>query len=222
MNPSEKSADHESGRRADGERSRRTILLAAAQLATTLGLDGLSIGRLAEHVGMSKSGLYAHFRSKEELELATIETALEIFKQDVLAPAMTAPPGLRRLFALADAFLSHVERRVFPGGCFFAAVASELDTRPGKARDRVCQIQRSWLDLLGTCVTDAQAAGEVDTTADAAQVLFEASAMLVTANYAFVMHGDPKLLERARQGLRNVIARVAVRTPPSGRPDSVA
>src|SRR5512135_2984922 len=99
--------------RADGVGSRRTILLAAAELATTRGLEGLSIGELAQHIGMSKSGLYAHFKSKEELELATIETAAEIFDRDVLSPARESPGGLSRLLTLAEAFFGHLERRVF-------------------------------------------------------------------------------------------------------------
>src|SRR5213080_3785144 len=123
--------------RADGVQSRQAILLAAAQLATTRGLEGLSVGELARHIGMSKSGLYAHFRSKEELELATIETAAEIFRREVLAPAGESPGGLARVRALGEAFLGHLERRVFPGGCFFAAVSVQLASRPGRPRDRV-------------------------------------------------------------------------------------
>src|SRR5262245_24973576 len=114
-----------------GQASRATILLAAAKLATTHGLNGLSIGDLAAEVGMSKSGLYAHFKSKEELELATIATAAAIFGSEVLQPVATAPAGIARLKSLANSYLAHIERRVFPGGCFFAAVAAELDTRPG-------------------------------------------------------------------------------------------
>src|SRR5262245_35869162 len=106
--------------RADGVQSRQAILLASAKLATTRGLEGLSIGELAQHIGMSKSGLYAHFKSKEELELATIETAAEIFRREVVVPAQESPAGLGRVRALAEAFLGHLERRVFPGGCFFA------------------------------------------------------------------------------------------------------
>src|SRR5580765_4479853 len=103
-----------------GQASRATILLAAAKLATTKGLIGLSIGDLAAEVGMSKSGLYAHFKSKEELELATIETAADIFERDVVEPASGSPGGLARVLALCEAFLGHLERRVFPGGCFIA------------------------------------------------------------------------------------------------------
>src|SRR5256885_17242433 len=104
--------------RADGQRSRRTILDAAAKLATIDGLEGLSIGRLAAHIGMSKSGLYAHFGSKEELQLAAIETASAIFDAEVIDPAEQGTTPLEKIQLLCEQFLSHVERRVFPGGCF--------------------------------------------------------------------------------------------------------
>src|SRR3954451_8243939 len=104
-------------KRVDGERSRRRILDSAARLATVEGLDRLSIGDLAAHVGISKSGLYAHFGSKEELQLATIDHAEAIFDEAVVAPAMAAKPGIAAVLALADAFLAHLEARIFPGGC---------------------------------------------------------------------------------------------------------
>jgi AcrR family transcriptional regulator len=122
--------------RSDGLRSRAAILREAARLATVEGIEGLSIGDLAEAVGMSKSGLFAHFRSKEELQLATIETADTIFQAEVVDPALTIGPGLGRLRALCEAFLLHLENGVFPGGCFFASVAAEIDTHPGPGPDR--------------------------------------------------------------------------------------
>jgi AcrR family transcriptional regulator len=201
-------------RPSKGEASRTTILLAAAKLATMRGLDGLSIGDLAAEVGMSKSGLYAHFKSKEELELATIETAATIFEREVLRPAARAHAGTERLGALVDAFLSHLERRVFPGGCFFAAVASELDTRPGPARDRVAAVLNQWRSLLGQCLLDAQASGEVDARAEVAQAVFEIQAMLLAGNFQFVMTSDPTLLTQARQGVEHVLARLAASVAP--------
>jgi AcrR family transcriptional regulator len=193
-----------------GQASRTTILLTAAKLATTKGLDGLSIGDLAAEVGMSKSGLYAHFKSKEELELATIETATDIFNREVIQPAAGATAGLEQLRALADAFLAHLERRVFPGGCFFAAVAMELDTRPGRARDRVIEVQQKWLSLLKECFLDAQSKGEIDPRADVAQAVFETQAALLAANLFFVLSSDPTPLSQARQAVENVLARLAV------------
>jgi AcrR family transcriptional regulator len=201
-------------RPSKGQASRATILLAAAKLATLRGLDGLSIGDLAAEVGMSKSGLYAHFRSKEELELATIETAAAIFDSEVLQPAARAHAGTERLRALVDAFLSHLERRVFPGGCFFAAVASEFDTRPGPARDQVAAVLDRWLSLLRRCVLDAQAAGEIDPKAEVGQAVFEIQAMLLAGNFQFVMTNDPNRLTQARKGVEHVLARLAVREGP--------
>src|SRR4026209_2520220 len=106
--------------RDDGQKSRRAILDAAARLATTHGLEGLSIGELAQHIGMSKSGLYAHFKSKEELALATIDAAAEIFVNDVIRRVPDSVRGAARVIALSEAFFQHLARRVFPGGCFFA------------------------------------------------------------------------------------------------------
>jgi AcrR family transcriptional regulator len=205
-------AEEEMGkpRHSKGQTSRAAILHAAAKLATTKGLNGLSIGDLAAEVGMSKSGLYAHFKSKEELELATIETASVIFDREVLQPAIVAPAGSQRLRALVDSFLDHLERRVFPGGCFFAAVAIELDTRPGLARDRVVEVQQQWLSLLKKCFLDAQAIREIDESADVAQAVFETQAMLLAANFVFVMTNDPTPLSQARTGVENVLARLAV------------
>jgi AcrR family transcriptional regulator len=122
--------------RSDGARSRRVILQAATELATIEGLDGLSIARLAEHVGMSKSGLFAHFRSKEDLQMATIDAAAEMFDREVWQPGRSAPPGVRRVLALCEAFFSYLERAVFPGGCFFVAAAAELDAKKGPVRDQ--------------------------------------------------------------------------------------
>jgi AcrR family transcriptional regulator len=199
-------------RPSKGQMSRATILLTAAKLATTKGLNGLSLGTLAAEVGMSKSGLYAHFKDKEELELATIETAVVIFDSEVLQPAMQAQAGIEQLKAVANSFLSHLERRVFPGGCFFAAVAAELDTRPGSARDRVVEVLDKWLSLLRQCILDAQVLGEIDPKAEVAQAVFEIEAMLLAANFLFVMTNDPIHLTQARRGIDNVLARLGVST----------
>jgi AcrR family transcriptional regulator len=188
-------------RRADGERSHEAILSAAAQLATIEGLDGLSIGRLADHVGMSKSGLFAHFGSKEDLQLATVDKAYEVFVADVIAPALEQPNGLGRFEALCEGFLSHVEREVFAGGCFFAAAAAELDTRPGAVRDRIAGIHRDWSQLVESGVEAAQRSGELDPAVDPDQLTFELLAMLSQANAAWVLFRDPAVFARARCGL---------------------
>jgi AcrR family transcriptional regulator len=188
-------------RRADGERSRGAILEAATRLATVEGLDGLSLGRLARETGMSKSGLFAHFGSKEELQLATIAAAEVVFDEEVLAPAMAQPEGVARFRALCEGFLSHVERSVFPGGCFFASAAAELDTRPGPLRDRVAEVYAGWVGLLDGCVRRAQELGELDPSLDPEQVVFEANAMLAEANGIFLLSGDRKAFGMARRAI---------------------
>ncbi len=193
-------------RRSDGERSRNAILQEAARLATTEGIDGLSIGRLADAVGMSKSGLFAHFGSKEELQLATIEAATTVFSEKVIAPASTAPSGIERLRAYAQEFLHHLEGDVFPGGCFFASVAAEMDTRPGPVRDRAVQFVGEWIGLLVAAARDAQAEGDLDRAEDAEQLGFEIEAYLLLANALYVASRDPGALDRARRAIDTRLA----------------
>jgi len=187
-------------RRSDGERSRNAILREAAQLATVVGIDGLSIGRLADAVGMSKSGLFAHFGSKEELQVATVEAASALFTEQVIEPALASPTGLERLRQLADNFLRYVEG-VYPGGCFFASIAAEMDTRPGPVRDLAVQLTDEWLGQLELAVRDAQAEGAIDAAEDPEQLAFELDAYMLMANALFVLRGDPTQLDRARRAL---------------------
>lgn len=198
-----------------GERSRATILETAAQLATVEGLEGLSIGRLADAVGMSKSGLYAHFRSKLELQLATIATANDVFQREVVDPGLDVPPGTGRVQALCDAFLSHVERGVFPGGCFFVAASAEMNVRPGPVRDEISQFVAGWLQTIEVAVREAQALGEIAPDIDPAQLAFETNALLVAANLAFPLFGDASILERARLGVHERL-RLAARVEDRG------
>jgi AcrR family transcriptional regulator len=192
-------------RRSDGEKSHREILLAAARLASTEGLDGLSIGALAKRVGLSKSGLFAHFRSKEELQLETIGVATEIFGEEVVAPAMRAE-GLARVRALVGGFLDHVGRGTFPGGCFFASVAAEVDSHPGALRDRIAAMNRNWFGLFRDGIREAQHRGELDAAADPTQVAFEVNAMLQGGHTTFLLQGDVSALDRARRGTESVLA----------------
>ena len=196
--------------RSDGERSRRTILDAAAKLATVEGLEGLSIGRLADHIGMSKSGLYAHFGSKEELQLAAIETAGAIFEEDVVAPSELAATPLEKVEALCERFLSHVERRVFPGGCFFASAAAEFDTHPGAVRERISQFQRGWSDRLVQHVREAQSGGELREE-DPDQLVFELNGYLMMANMASLLYGTDQPLEHARAAVEARLVRSRAR-----------
>ncbi len=116
---------------------------------TIEGLEGLSIGRLAEASGVAKSSVHALFGSKEELQLATINAARENFIAEVVGPALAATsPGRERLLALCEGYLSYVERRVFPGGCFFVAASAEVGAQPGRVHDEVARVQQQWRDLL--------------------------------------------------------------------------
>jgi AcrR family transcriptional regulator len=197
---------NERKRRSDGERSRRAILNEAAKLATVEGLSGLSIARLADAVGMSKSGLFAHFGSKEELQLATIERASEIFAADVVDPAFAEPTGMGRLSALADRFLDHVERQVFPGGCFFASVATEMDTHPGPVRDKAFEVVEDWTGHIVAAARSAQDEGAISASEDVEQLAFEIDAYLLLANAAFVISGERAPLDRARRAIERRLA----------------
>lgn len=195
--------------RSDGIESRHAILTAAARLATTRGLEGLSIGDLARHIGMSKSGLYAHFKSKEELELATIEMAAEIFKDDVFDKIPESPRGLARVTVLTEVFLQHLIRRTFPGGCFFATVATQLAAHPGRARDRIMELQTAWVSQFVTALGQARDAGEIAGDVELDQLSFEIMAMMFRANFDWVITEDERVLDRARVGVKNVLDRVA-------------
>src|SRR3954453_8600036 len=196
-------------RRADGERSRSAILREAARLATVEGLDGLSLGRLADGVGMSKSGLFAHFGSKEELQLATVDAASTIFEELVIEPAGETTPGLPRLRAYVERFLDHVEEGVFPGGCFFISAVGELDARPGPVRDGAMAFSQHWLELLAGEVAAAQAAGQLDPAAEPPQIAFELPAFMVLGNMQLVGSGDRPALDRVRRAVETRLVSLA-------------
>jgi AcrR family transcriptional regulator len=189
-------------RRSDGERTRGAILRAAASLATVEGLEGLSIGNLAAAIGISKSGLYAHFGSKEELQLATVAEAERILAEEVLDPARAAEPGLAQLAAACEAFFSYVERGVFPGGCFFAATSLEMGARPGPVRDRLAAIQADFTALLRSFAVTALEQAELPADEDPDRLAFELHAVLLGADTKFVLQDDPAVLEMAREVVR--------------------
>ena len=202
--------------RSDGERSYRAILDAAARLATVEGLEGLSFARVANEIGMSKSGLFSHFASKEDLQLATIATAEAIYAAEVIEPAMELPEGRLRLEQLCERYLSYVERGVFPGGCFFASTAAELDTRGGPIRDRVRAVLAGWDELLEANLRAAQRDGELPGDVDIGQLIFEINAVLHEANGHYLLFGDAAALERAQTAIGDRLARTeANRLEPS-------
>src|SRR5690349_23868813 len=189
--------------RADGERTRAAILHAAASLATVEGLEGLSIGHLAGAIGMSKSGLYAHFGSKQELQLATVEEAERIFDEHVVQPALAARPGRAQLAAACEAYFGYLRRRVFPGGCFFAATALEMGTRPGPVKDRVAAVQSRFTALLSSFAATAIEQHELPAREDPGRLAFELHAILLGADTKFILNDDPAVLDLARQVIRH-------------------
>jgi AcrR family transcriptional regulator len=195
--------------RSDGERSRGAILDEAAQLSTVEGIGGLSLSRLADSVGMSKSGLFAHFGSKEELQLATIERADEIFHSQVLEPAESATDGLDRLRRLLDGYLRYVQAGTFPGGCFFATVLVEVSMQPGAVRDRLLVFLQDWLGRLESAIKDAQKEGTIDKGEDAGQLAFELEAALLLANTQFTVMQSAEPIERGRRSIEHRLKEAA-------------
>jgi AcrR family transcriptional regulator len=208
------------GRVRRGERTRRQILDLAVDLASVEGLEGLSIGGLASTLAMSKSGLFASFGSKEELQLATIEHARQIFIDAVVRKAMMAPRGLPRLWALCDSWLEYAGRKVFRGGCFFAAAAAEFDSHPGPIRDRLAALMKEWLTTVAVAVRKAQEAGHLRSDADPAQLAFEIHSLFLGANWAFQLHGDSGAFDRARAAIRQRLAALTPTKVSGGRDGS--
>jgi AcrR family transcriptional regulator len=197
------------GRIRRGDRTRRAVLARAVDIASVEGLDGLSIGRLAGELEISKSGLIGHFGSKEELQLSTIRAARAIFATTVIEPAMRTSTGLARVRALLDAWLDYSSDRRFPGGCFFARASHEYAARPGAIRDALAAIDDEWLALLATSIEEARAAGEIDPSVDPAQLAFDLDAYLDSANLRSLL-GRADVYERAERAMRDRLESVAL------------
>jgi len=201
---------HESGSGGDivrksrsqprGLRTRRAILQRAVNIASIEGLEGLTIGKLASALGISKSGLFAHFGSKEDLQCAVVEQAREIFVERVARPAYQFR-GLKRLRALCENWLGYVEERVFPGGCFFSAVSLEFDDRPGRVREQIVGLMKKWLGNLEQAARDAQSAGEIPKEADVRQLAFEIQALVMGANWSSRLFRDSSVFRSVRRAV---------------------
>jgi AcrR family transcriptional regulator len=196
------------GRVRRGDRTRRTVLARAVDLASVEGLDGLSIGRLATDLAISKSGLISHFGSKEGLQLATIRAARAIFVHTVIEPALATPPGLDRVSALLDAWLEYSSDRRFPGGCFFARASHEYAARPGSVRDALAALDEEWLALIAETIAGAQEAGEIAVAVDPVQLAYELDAYLDSANLRSLL-GRPGVYEQAERAVRARLASVS-------------
>ena len=174
----------------------------AVSLATLDGLEGLSIGHLAEAIGMSKSGVYAHFGSKQDLQLATVDEAGRIFSAEVIEPALAAQPGVGQLVAVCDAFCDYLLRRTFPGGCFFAGAALEIGARPGPVKDQIAAFQAGLTAVIRQFAVTAIEQHELPADEDPDALTFELNGIILAANTNFVLREDPAALEMARNIVR--------------------
>jgi len=186
-----------SGTDGKGAQTRAAILERAVDLASVEGLEGLTIGRLAAELKMSKSGLFAHFGSKQELQLATVEAAARRFRIAVIEPAQAAPDGAPRLRAMAESYLGHLD--LYSGGCFWGATSAEYDDRPGPVRDAIAGALDAWVSELER---NARIAG----VADPDRFAFEMYAVVMGANSRFRLSGDPRVLDHARATLERLTA----------------
>ena len=191
------------GRRLRGERTRKAILARAVDIASAEGLEGLSIGRLATELRVSKSGLFAHFGSKQELQLETIDAASEIFEQQVWQPVAELEPGIVRLAALMDSWLAYFHKGVFSGGCFFSNAHHEYDSRPGPIRDEIASQKRRWMAAIVGHVRLAQKLGQVRADVEPEQLAFELDAAGVLANSLWQLNHDERAFERASTAIRS-------------------
>jgi AcrR family transcriptional regulator len=198
-----------------GERTRESILRVAVNLASVEGLEGVTIGRLADELRMSKSGLFAHFGSKEDLQLATVDTARKIFIDYVVRPALASKEGMPRLWALCDNWLGHVERRVFLGGCFFTAASFEFDSRPGPVRNRIVAVMKEWLGALSQAVEGARKLGHIKASVVSRQLAFEMYSLAIGAHWSFQLLGETNAMKNARSTIR---ARLRALTTPKCPP----
>ena len=200
-------------KRLRGVRTRESILRKAVSIASVEGLEGLTIGKLATELGISKSGLFAHFGSKEELQLAVVEAARDIFVDRVIRPAFEQK-GLKRLRTLNENWISYADEKTFPGGCFFSAISLEFDDRPGKVRDRVKMLMKMWLGTLEETARAAQVAGEIKKEVDPHQLAFEMHALATAANWSARLFQDKSAFRTARNAVQQRLEQVSSKKQP--------
>lgn len=188
-----------------GDTTRHAILEHAMSLATKVGLEGLSIGRLAEDLKLSKSGLFAHFRSKETLQIQVLQEAAGRFVDMVVRPALKAPRGVPRLSALFDRWLRWPVESRLSGGCLFVAAAVELDDQPGAVRDELVRLQRDWLDTLATTARQAVGEGHLRPDLDPEQFAHDLYGVMLAWHHASRLLRDPKAEARARAGFARLL-----------------
>jgi AcrR family transcriptional regulator len=199
-------------RRPRGLKTRRAILRKAVNIASLEGLEGLTIGKLAAALRISKSGLFAHFGSKEDLQCAVVEEARDIFVEKVIRPAAQLR-GLSLLRALCENLLAYGEQKTFPGGCFFSAASLEFDDRPGPVRDRIVGLMKKWLGNLERAARDAQDAGEIHKDVDVRQLAFEIHALDMGANWSSRLFRDQSAFRSAKVAILRRVDQVTVSVP---------
>jgi AcrR family transcriptional regulator len=187
-----------------GEATREAILDTAGRLARSVGLGGITIGTLASSAELSKSGLYAHFRSKESLQVRILEHTRARFVAEVVAPALSAPRGEPRVRAVFESWLTWDRQ---PGGCLFVAASSELDDQPGPVRDRLVRYQQDWLDSLAEIFRTGLAEGHFRTGADPEQFAFELDGVMLSHHMSSRLLGDPRSAARARHAFEALLDR---------------
>jgi AcrR family transcriptional regulator len=190
------------GRRLRGDRTRRAILAKAVDLASVEGMEGLSIGRLAAELGVSKSGLFAHFGSKLELQLETVQAASELFEEEVWHPVSDAEPGLVQLAALMESWLRYLREPGTSGGCFFSNAYHEFDARPGPVRDAIAAQKRRWMAAIVHHVKVAAQRSQLKPATDPEQLAFELDAVGAMANSLWQLEHDEKAFGRAQTAIR--------------------
>jgi AcrR family transcriptional regulator len=193
--------ERQDGRLQRGQRTRETVLDAAVALASVHGLEGVSFGRLAQHLGTSKSGLFAHWKDKEQLQLDVIDRARRQWTEHVMAPALRVRPGLRRVFALHEARLTFYANGVLPGGCFFLAAQTEFDDRPGVVRSRTAESLHDWLEFIRSLIDEAVALEELRSHLDSGQLAYEIDALGESAVVHARLVGHEVTFARARRAV---------------------
>jgi AcrR family transcriptional regulator len=187
---------------AKGEETRQAILARAFELANVVGVSGISIGRLAEATGLSKSGLFAHFGSKEALEVAVVQEASRQFVQDVMVPALREPRGEPRVRAMFDRWSEWGQR---PGGCFFVGASTELDDQPGAPRDALVQACKDWIDSLATAARIGVSEGHFRSDLDSQQFAFDLYSIMLGMHTYFRFLREPEALDRARSAFERLL-----------------
>ncbi|MET9958615.1 TetR/AcrR family transcriptional regulator [Streptomyces sp. NPDC006326] len=200
------------GRVERGNQTRRTVLAHTMDIASTDGLEGLSLGKIATDLGLSKSGVFALFGSKEDLQLATVRAAVAVFVEQVVTPVGDEPDGLGKVWRLCERWIDYSGRRVFAGGCFFYAASAEFDSRPGPVRDEIAKARSDWTRYMERLLNEARLHGAFRAGAgpeDVPQLAFEIIALMELANAHSLLHEDPVAYERAARGILHRLRSVA-------------